>query len=151
MKTTINFKKAKLIDKQFLLELRKASMGAHLLKAGIQLSDSQHFERINEFFEDSIIICKDNEKIGLIKLASLKDRYHIRQFQILPKLHNHGIGSNVIALLKRKAASNGLPITLNVLLANPALKLYQRHGFIIERETELEYQMRWTAKTNEAP
>lgn len=143
MKTTISFKKANELDKAFLLELRKASMTEHLAKAGIILSDEQHFERIDEFFSDSNIIYKGDEKIGLVKFALLDDRLHIRQFQIMPSFHNYGIGSRVLTLLKNKAQERNLAITLNVLLENPALKLYQRHGFIIENENQLEYQMRW--------
>ncbi|MDG1752301.1 MAG: GNAT family N-acetyltransferase [Thalassotalea sp.] len=143
MKTTISFKKASLQDKPFLLELRKASMTEHLAQAGIVLSDEQHFERIDEFFADSHIIYKDEEKIGLVKFALLEEHLHIRQFQIMPAFHNCGIGSRVLALLKKKAQERNIAITLNVLLENPALKLYQRHGFIIEKETQLEYQMRW--------
>lgn len=143
MKTTIHFKKANQQDKAFLLELRKASMTGHLAKAGIVLSDEQHFERIDEFFSDSHIIYKDDEKIGLVKFALLEDRLHIRQFQITPAFHNFGIGSRVLTLLKKKAQERNLAITLNVLLENPALKLYQRQGFVIENETQLEYQMRW--------
>jgi ribosomal protein S18 acetylase RimI-like enzyme len=149
MKTTISFKKANPQDKAFLLELRKASMNEHLAKAGIVLSDEQHYERIDEFFPDSHLIYKDDEKIGLVKFGLLDDRLHIRQFQIMPAFHNCGIGSRVLSLLMKKAQERDIAITLNVLLANPALKLYQRHGFIIIKETQLEYQMRWyvTKKT----
>ncbi|GAA6205866.1 MULTISPECIES: GNAT family N-acetyltransferase [Thalassotalea] len=143
MKSTISFKKASQLDKPFLLVLRKTSMTAHLEKAGLVMNDQQHFQRIDEFFTDSHIICKDNEQIGLVKFALLEDRLHIRQFQILPAFHNCGIGTRVLSLLKKKAQERNLAITLNVLLANPALKLYKRQGFIIENETQLEYQMRW--------
>lgn len=143
MKTTISFKRASQIDKPFMLVLRKASMTEHLEKAGLVMNDEQHFQRIDEFFTDSHIIYKDNEQIGLVKFALLDDRLHIRQFQILPAFHNYGIGTRVLSLLKKKAQERNLAITLNVLLANPALKLYQRQGFQIENETQLEYQMRW--------
>ncbi|MCO4798097.1 MAG: GNAT family N-acetyltransferase [Colwelliaceae bacterium] len=144
MKTTINFKKATLHDREFLLKLRKASMVEHLTNAGIELSDAQHFERIDEFYDDSNIIYKGNEKIGLIKLGSLDGRFHIRQFQIMPSFHNYGIGSKVLSLLIKKAEKKSLSITLNVLIDNPALNLYLRNGFAIEGETKLEYQMRWS-------
>lgn len=143
MKTTISFKKAGQEDKEFLLLLRKAAMTEHLEKAGIVMSDEQHYQRIDEFFTDSHIICKDDERIGLVKFALLADRLHIRQFQIMPAFHNCGIGTRVLSLLKRKAQERNLAITLNVLLANPALKLYQRQGFTIENVTQLEYQMKW--------
>lgn len=145
MKTTINFKKATLQDRTFLLELRKASMAEHLENAGLILNDAQHFARIDEFFDDSNIIYKDKEKIGLIKLGLLKDRFHIRQFQIMPSFHNYGIGSRVLSILIKKAEQRSLSITLNVLIDNPALNLYLRNGFAIEGKSKLEYQMRWSS------
>ena len=61
-----------------------------------------------------------------------------------PQYHALGIGSRVLALVKRKAQEKQLAITLNVLLDNPAKQLYLRHGFVIFAENELEYAMRWS-------
>lgn len=143
MKDTIHFRKATKEDTKFLLELRKASMTDHLEKAGITLSDEQHMDRINEFYGDSYILHTVGYLIGLIKFSIRGDRIHIRQFQIMPSFHGKGIGSNVLRTLKQKAAERKLPITLNVLLNNPAKRLYLRHGFIVENQNKLEYQMRW--------
>lgn len=140
---TIRFKKAEQEDSSFLLTLRKASMDIHLTRAGIVLTDDQHLARINEFFEDSNIIYLNEEKIGLIKLGAFKERIHIRQFQLMPEFHNRGIGSKVLNVVIKKAKERRVSITLSVLIDNPAFKLYQRNGFKVEHETELEYQMRW--------
>ena len=150
MKATIHFKKAEQNDKGFLLKLRKESMDEHLRKAGITMSDHQHFARIEEFFEDSYVIYQGENRIGLIKLSCIQNRYHIRQLQLIPSCQNQGIGSNLLTLLKSKASEKGLPITLNVLLNNPALNLYQRHGFVIESKTDVDFQMRWQAHQNKS-
>jgi len=139
----IKFRKARANDIEFLLALRKSSMNEHLAAAGITMDDNQHLVRIHEFFDDSTIICKNERPIGLVKFSIIDSRLHIRQFQIMPAFHNMGVGGQVLNKLKQKAAERGLPITLNVLLKNPALKLYQRHGFKIENENQLEYQMKW--------
>ena len=146
MSNKIHFKRAQPSDIAFLLELRKLSMDEHLANAGLNMSDQQHKERVLEFFDDSFLICCNEQSIGLIKFAVLSQRMHIRQFQILPEFHNRGIGSQVLDLLKTKAQQRGLAISLNVLHKNPALKLYCRHGFVILGENELEYQMRWQGK-----
>lgn len=143
MKVEISFKRAELSDRPFLLALRKVSMTDHLLAAGITLTDAQHLVRIDEFFQESFIIHYNKQQIGLVKLGILPASLHIRQLQILPEFHNGGIGSKVIALIKQKAIARGLPISLNVLLDNPAKRLYEREGFIVEGQTVLEYQMRW--------
>jgi GNAT superfamily N-acetyltransferase len=142
-KVTIGFRQAQQSDIGYLLQLRKASMGEHLIAAGLDLSDQQHLERVNEFFADSTIILMNNEPIGLIKIAVLANKLHIRQLQIIPIHQGKGIGGKVLALIKRKAKELKLPITLNVLLANPVISLYLRHGFVVTGQNEVEYQMRW--------
>jgi ribosomal protein S18 acetylase RimI-like enzyme len=141
-KVTIGFRQAQLSDTAYLLQLRKASMGKHLITAGLNLTDQQHLERVNECFGDSSIIMVNKQPIGLVKLGLLANNLHIRQLQISPQYQGRGIGSKVLALVKEKAKELRLPLTLNVLLANPAISLYLRHGFIVTSQNELEYQMR---------
>lgn len=147
MKFTIGFRTVKHEDLDFLLMLRKKSMSKHLADAKIKLTNEQHLERIKEFYYDSHIILRDRKPIGLLKIGvvSLKGTdksLHIRQLQILPEYQGKGIGSKVLAVVKKKALQLQLPITLNVLLKNPARGLYLRHGFQIEGKNKLEFQMR---------
>lgn len=139
----VSFRRARSNDRAFLLTLRKTSMNQHLHNAGIYLDDHSHMQRIDEFYSDSTIILYQNKPIGLLKLGVFTDKVHLRQFQLLPQYHGIGIGSRVIALMKRKAQEKKLPITLNVLLKNPAKQLYLRHGFVVIDSNGLEFQMRW--------
>ncbi|WP_426360390.1 GNAT family N-acetyltransferase [Pseudocolwellia sp. HL-MZ19] len=142
MKLSVGFRRAVATDVDFLLQLRKLTMTVHLNKAGFYFSDEDHIVRIKEFFNDSFIITNHKESIGLIKLGVLADRIHIRQFQILPAFHGKGVGSFVLDTTKKKARERKLPVTLNVLLDNPAKSLYVRHGFYVEEQLKLEYKMR---------
>ncbi|PCI63627.1 MAG: GNAT family N-acetyltransferase [Gammaproteobacteria bacterium] len=116
-------------------------MVEHLETAGMFSTEKQHLLRIKEFFNDSQIISLNDKPIGLLKLAMFDDHLHIRQFQILPKVQGKGVGSKVLEDVINRALKRNLSITLNVLLANPALELYLRSGFIITGQNELEYQM----------
>ena len=147
MKFTIGFRAVKHEDLDFLLSLRKKSMNKHLANANIKLTNEQHLERIKEHYYDSHIILRDRKPIGLLKLGvvKLKDTnksLHIRQLQILPQYQGQGIGSKVLSVVKKRALQLQLPITLNVLLKNPARGLYLRHGFQIEGKNKVEFQMR---------
>lgn len=147
MKFTIGFRAVKHEDLDFLLTLRKKSMSQHLADAKIKLTNAQHLERIKEHYYDSHIILRDRKPIGLLKLGviSLKNTsksLHIRQLQILPEYQGQGIGSKVLMVVKKRALQLQLPITLNVLLKNPARGLYLRHGFQIEGKNKVEFQMR---------
>ena len=143
MKVVIGFRRAEQADIDFLLILRKTSMNEHLLRAGITLSEQYHLSRINEFFSDSHLILRDKQAVGLIKLGVLSTSLHIRQLQILPEFHRMGIGSYVMDVVKKQSVKIELPITLSVLLDNPAKSLYLRHGFIVTEKNDLEYKMSW--------
>ena len=142
MKIRFSFRAATHQDIDFLLDLRKLSMNQHLIRAGLNMSDSQHIERINECFEDSYIISVKGKAIGLLKLGILNHSLHIRQFQVLPEFQGQGIGKRVLEVVKKKAVQLKRPITLNVLLENPAKTLYCRLGFKVIRENDLEYRMK---------
>lgn len=147
MRFTIGFRKVKHEDIDFLLNLRKKSMSAHLAKAKIKLTNEQHLERIKEHYYDSHIILRDRKPIGVLKmgvvaLTGTKKSLHIRQLQILPEFQGQGVGSKVLTVVKKRALQLQLPITLNVLLKNPARGLYLRHGFQIEGKNKLEFHMR---------
>jgi len=145
MGKTIRFRRATVEDKPFLLELRQLTMNEYLRSAGIETSAQYHLSRIEEYFDDSNIIEYEQQAIGLIKLAFIGENIHIRQFQIMPEFQGLGIGSRVLTLAQKKAQERNLGVTLNVLLANPALALYQRQGFEIVGQNTLEFQMRWVA------
>mgnify|MGYP000380332221 CR=1 FL=1 len=139
----VTFVTATADDVDFLLELRKLTMTEHLLAAGFSTSDEYHLARIHEHYNDSLIIFIDEQKAGLVKLSKMAASLHIRQLQILPRFQNKGIGSLVLKSVIKKGQSLNLPITLNVLLENPAKGLYQRHGFKITGKSNIEFQMKF--------
>ena len=141
MKIGLSFRPATHRDVDFLLALRKLSMDQHLNVAGLTMSDGQHMDRINEFFEDSLIILINRKAVGLLKLAVFQHSLHIRQFQLMPGFQGFGIGKKVLGMVKKKAVKLNCRITLSVLLKNKALTLYRRSGFKVIGENELEYQM----------
>ncbi len=147
MKFTLGFRKVVDDDIDFLLKLRKLSMNEHLVNAKMTMNDQQHLERIKSHYYESQVILRDRKPIGTIQLGIValtgtKKSLHIRQFQILPEHQGKGVGSKVLTVVKKRALQLQLPITLNVLLKNPARGLYLRHGFQIDKKNNIEFQMR---------
>jgi len=147
MKFTLGFRKVVDDDIDFLLKLRKLSMNEHLINAKMTMNDQQHLERIKSHYYESQVILRDRKPIGTIQLGIValtgtKKSLHIRQFQILPEHQGKGVGSKVLTVVKKRALQLQLPITLNVLLKNPARGLYLRHGFQIDKKNNIEFQMR---------
>lgn len=146
-KYKISFRQAVNVDLAFLISLRKQSMTEHLAKAGICMDDEQHKGRVLEFFSDSTIILLNEKPIGLIKIGHLEASLHIRQFQLLPSYQKRGIGSKVLNAIKQKANRENKPITLFVLLANPAKNLYLKEGFVIEQTDRFQHSMRYSTSS----
>lgn len=140
---SVSFNPASKEDVAFLLNLRKETMTEHLQKAGFSTTDDYHLARIYEHFADSLVIVCGEQKVGLVKLSKLANKLHIRQLQILPEYQNKGLGSLVLKAVIQKSQKLNLPVTLNVLIDNPAKQLYQRHGFKIIGKTDIEYQMKY--------
>jgi GNAT superfamily N-acetyltransferase len=146
MKFTVGFRRVNDADIDFLLSLRKRSMTKHLLDAGIRMSNDEHLVRIKEFYYQSHIILVDRKPAGVLKLGVITQKnmdksLHIRQLQIMPAFQGKGIGSMVLGVVKKRALQLCLPITLNVLLKNPARALYLRHGFQVVSKNKVEFQL----------
>ena len=68
---------------------------------------------------------------------------------LLPEYRNKGIGTAILRDLMDKARQEDLPLVLRVEFFNPAIRLYQRFGFVKTREVNSVYQeMVWTPSAN---
>jgi N-acetylglutamate synthase-like GNAT family acetyltransferase len=131
LKCNMNLKytleQAKESDKVFLLELRKTTMLSYLEKAGIILSEEEHIERVESFFDSSYIIENEDENsIGLLKYVEDKKSIELVQLQILPEYQSKGIGSTILKDLIAKSQKLDKQLTLKVLKNNPSKILYLR-------------------------
>lgn len=62
---------------------------------------------------------------------------------LLPPYRNAGIGARLIRELQGEAAESRRPLRLRVNKSNPARRLYDRLGFRVTGETEMQYAMEW--------
>lgn len=54
----------------------------------------------------------------------------------------YGLGTSIIKASLAQAHDKGIPLSLQVLKANPALHLYERLDFVVNVEAETHYFMR---------
>ena len=76
------------------------------------------------------IIESNHNILGFFKLVVSQDIY-LAEIQIAGSYQNRGIGSKIIKELIEKARVSNRRIWLKVVRGNPALKLYQRLGFVV--------------------
>lgn len=134
-------------DIEYLLSLRKQTMGPHMRAMGLATNEEVQVERVKYAFEHASVVEIDGKAAGLFKVQAKPEEqsYYIVQIQVDPNFQGQGLGRELISDLFLKAQEKGWDVTLSVLKKNPALKLYQRLGFACEGETSDEYLMRYTS------
>ncbi len=91
--------------------------------------------------ETRIITC-DRADVGYLQAAVEADALLLKQLFVAVPLQRHGIGTQVLHRLIDEAARAGRAVTLGVVKANRALRLYRRLGFAVTQEDEREFYMR---------
>jgi ribosomal protein S18 acetylase RimI-like enzyme len=129
-------------DIPFLLDLRQRTMNGHVLASGGEVSDAHHMARLMHRFECAEILLHDGAPVGLLKVSRDPHEWVVIQIQLAPGYQGGGIGTGLLAEVIDQAARAGVDLTLSVLKANPAKALYERFGFVVERESEISFEMR---------
>lgn len=141
MEPSLTFRPATEADIQFLLELRRQTMSAHLAASGVISSEEDHLHRIRTAFHCAAVILRADEPVGLLKVVQEGHQWELVQVQFAPSLQGKGIGTKVLQSLIDEARSKGVSLRLSVLKANPAKRLYERLGFTVVAEKENAYEM----------
>jgi ribosomal protein S18 acetylase RimI-like enzyme len=91
------------------------------------------------------MITAGGEVIGWLHVHDNTDGIDLHQIYLAPAHQRGGIGADILKRLQQRAAALGRPLRLNVLVNNPARRLYERLGFRIERSDAMKHYMTWTA------
>jgi ribosomal protein S18 acetylase RimI-like enzyme len=92
------------------------------------------------------IILQDSEAIGRL-LIDQEERYLVLiDIALLPAHQNRGIGTKLVQSLLEEAAAVGKSVRLHVLATNPALRMYERLGFVATDEDGTYVEMEWAGQ-----
>ncbi len=83
----------------------------------------------------------DGAFAGCVALRPEKDILWLEHFYLDPGLQGRGIGTAVLTRLLERCDSDGTTVRLNVLRGSSARRLYERHGFTVETEDEVDVFM----------
>ncbi|GIH66719.1 GNAT family N-acetyltransferase [Microbispora siamensis] len=78
---------------------------------------------------------------GCVALRPVKDAYWLEHFYLDPGLQGRGIGSGVLTGLLDRCDREDAVVRLNVLQGSSARRLYERYGFTVESEDEVDVFM----------
>lgn len=90
--------------------------------------------------ENTRVIVADGGDVGLVAVRHESDATWIEHFYLAPQSQGRGIGSAVLADVLADG-DGARPYRLNVLQGSPARHLYERHGFVLEREDAVDVFM----------
>ena len=91
------------------------------------------------------MIVAEGQVCGWLHVRDSADGIDLHQLYVSAERQNRGIGSAILRALQGHAAAAKRPLRLNVLVNNPARRLYERLGFRIERSDAVKHYMAWRA------
>ena len=132
-------------DFAFLWWLHQATMREYVEKTW-GWDDALQAQRFRDAFvadrEGMAIVERAAERIGYLRVVRYRPRWFLAAIVIAPTHQRQGIGGRLVASVCQDADALGVPVDLQVLKVNPAIRLYQRLGFVLTGETGTHFTLR---------
>ncbi|NEC24299.1 GNAT family N-acetyltransferase [Streptomyces parvus] len=122
-------------DIEPIAELRAVVMRPDLERLG-RYDEHRVRQRLRDAYapEHTSVIEAAGSFAGCVARRPAEDGWWLEHFYLSPALQGRGIGSAVLREVLDRADAERLPVRLDVLQGSPARRLYERHGFTLERE-----------------
>jgi len=129
-------------DLEDMVELRAVVMRPDLVRLG-RYDEHRVRQRMRDSYvpEHTSVVVVDGRFAGSVTLRPYEDGWCLESFFLDESLQGRGIGSGVLRRLLDRTDAEGVPVRLNVLQGSAARRLYERHGFVTEREDPVDVFM----------
>ncbi|MET8000039.1 GNAT family N-acetyltransferase [Nonomuraea glycinis] len=133
---------ASMADVEAVAELRAVVLRADLERLG-RYDEQRVRQRLRDGFTPAHTwtIEVGGALAGCVALRPTSDATWLEHFYLAPDLQGKGLGSAVLSSLLERCDREDALIRLNVLQGSPARRLYERHGFTVETEDEVDVFM----------
>jgi len=91
-----------------------------------------------------LVVELEGEPVGTVSSSIHDDHLRVEELVVLPAFQNRGLGSYLLLRELDRARSLGLPVRLHTLRLNRALRLYERHGFVVTARRGEYVDLEWT-------
>jgi ribosomal protein S18 acetylase RimI-like enzyme len=95
--------------------------------------------------EDQIVLF-DGEPVGRLMLDHRPGSIHGVDIAVLKEARNQGVGTGVLMAIFEECSATGSLFTISVLRSNPAMRLYERLGFVVDGGSDTHFSMTWRPK-----
>ncbi|MEU5668007.1 GNAT family N-acetyltransferase [Streptomyces longwoodensis] len=129
-------------DVEVIAELRATVMRADLERLG-RYDDHRVRQRLRDSFSPQYtsVIMLDRGLAGCVTVRPAGGRQWLEHFYLAPHCQGRGLGSAVLRTVLERTDAQGTTVGLNVLQGSGARRLYERHGFIVEDQDEIDVFM----------
>jgi ribosomal protein S18 acetylase RimI-like enzyme len=139
-------------DQDFLFKLYASTRAQEIAAFGWPAAQQEAFLRMQfmaqqRSYESAYpqaehqIVEQNGMPVGRIMVHREKDSARLVDIALLAEYCGQGIGSGLISALMEQCAGDGATLKLQVRQANPAVRLYERLGFIRAGEDAMYIQM----------
>jgi ribosomal protein S18 acetylase RimI-like enzyme len=154
MTDAITFRAIRPEDEEFLYHVYAGTRTDELAPLGWDHAQQEAFLRMqfnaqHRYFQTQFadasfqIILQGERAIGRLYVDRRTDEIGIVDIALLPEYRNAGIGSRLLKDLFAEAARAGKPVRIHVEQHNPAVRLYERLGFVRIGPTGVYFLMEW--------
>jgi GNAT superfamily N-acetyltransferase len=125
-------------DVEWIAELRADVLRADLERLG-RYDETRVRQRFREAFEpaQTRIIVVDAIEVGSVALRSDGETRWLEHFYIATSYQGRGVGGRVLGMVLDDTG----PYRLNVLRGSPARRLYERYGFVLDTQDDVDVFM----------
>jgi ribosomal protein S18 acetylase RimI-like enzyme len=97
------------------------------------------------------VIEQNSEPAGRLYLDVRQTQLHIIDIALMPAWRGRGIGTAILEALQAAGGARGKGVGIMVEKFNPAMRLYQRLGFIAVADHEVYLEMEWRPEGGALP
>jgi N-acetylglutamate synthase-like GNAT family acetyltransferase len=155
MSREISFRPVGPEDSAFLFELYASTRREELVRNGWSPAQQAEFLKLQfaarqSHYQDRYpnatfqLILREGKPAGCFHIDRRPEEIYVVDLALLPH-YRDGTGRTVLRGLLAEAARAGLPVMGHVEILNPALRLFQRLGFVIVEGAGPHYRVRWEA------
>ncbi|KOY15930.1 GNAT family N-acetyltransferase [Paenibacillus xylanivorans] len=138
----ITMRQSKQTDQEHLAELRALVLYDDLHRLG-RYDEVKVRERFRNTFDPvhTWIIEVEGAWVGCVAMKPKLEEILLEHFYIHPDSQGKQIGTQVLNMLLKRDEVRGKRVILNVLQGSPARRLYERFGFVLDSEDEVDVFM----------
>jgi ribosomal protein S18 acetylase RimI-like enzyme len=108
---------------------------------GMQFRAQKMSIRVEHPHAENSIVTVDDIAVGRVVVDRAMKPIEVVDIALLPAVRGNGVGTSILQTVIVDAERQGRPIRLHIEKSNPAVRLYQRLGFVVSADAGMHWAM----------